>query len=194
MTSAGLPGTTNSAEWPIGIPLGALPPELNIPMPAEDSKPEQYAEAIGEAYLSFSKRSTRKSDGHYLTPAAIATFMAGQASCSGLHKRVLDPGSGTGILAAAVCEAACASGTLKSLHFDACEIDPVLAGLTHVALAFTRYWLDQRGVALTFDVRYGDFVLEYAVVPEWTSKANGNRAHPDGLGDACALVSGKGKN
>ena len=188
MTSVELTGATITAEWPIGIRLGALPPELNIPMPVEGSKPVEYAEALGKAYLSFSKRSTRKSDGHYLTPADIATFMAGQASCSGPHMTVLDPGSGTGILAAAVCEAACASETLKSLHVDACETDPVLAGLTRLALAFTRYWLAQRGVALTFDVKHGDFVLEYAAVLESTSRTNGNRVNADGFDDGYDLV------
>ena len=171
-----LTGTTNSAEWPInGFRIGTFPPGLNIPMPVEDSKPVEYAEALGEAYLSFSKRNTQKSDGHYLTPAAIATFMAGQSSYSGPHMRVLDPGSGTGILAAAACEAACGSGTVTSLQVDACETAPVLAGLTRVALAFTRYWLAKRGVALTFDVRHSDFVLEYAAVLESTSRTNGTQ-------------------
>ena len=188
MTPMELIGKTDSAEWPIGVRLGAFPPELNIPMPVEGSKPVEYAEALGEAYLSFSKRNTRKSEGHYLTPAAIATFMAGQTSYFEPHMRALDPGSGTGILAAAVCEAACGSETVKSLHVDACETDPVLAGLTHVALAFTRYWLAQRGVALTFDVRHGDFVLEYAAALEPQSRDNGNRVNPDVLDGGYDLV------
>ena len=188
MTSAELTGTMNSAEWPIGIPLGAFPPELNIPMPLEDSKPVEYAEALGEAYLSYSKHSIRKSEGHYLTPASIATFMAGQSSYFEPSMKVLDPGSGTGILAAAVCEAACGSGAVKSLHIGACETDPLLAGLTRLTLAFSRYWLAQREVSLTFDVIQGDFVLEYAEALGSTFKSNGNRAKPDGLDDEYDLV------
>ena len=188
MTSAELTGTANLAEWPIGIPLGAFPPELNIPMPVEDSNPVEYAEALGESYLSYSKRSARKSEGHYLTPAAIATFMAGQSSYFEPHMKVLDPGSGTGILAAAVCEAACGSGVVKSLHIDACETDPVLAGLTRLTLAFSGYWLAQRGVSLAFDVRHGDFVLEYAAACGSMSRANRDRADPDGLDDGYDLV------
>ncbi len=188
MRSVGLTGTTNSAGWQIDMPLGVFPPELNIPMPVEDSKPVEYAGALGEAYLSFSNHNARKSEGHYLTPAIIATFMAGQSSYSETHMRVLDPGSGTGILAAAVCEAACRSGTVKSLHVDACETDPVLAGLTRLTLAFTRYWLDKQGVALAFDVRHGDFLLEYAAALESTSRISGNRVNPDGLADGYDLV------
>ena len=188
MTQAELTGKTDSAEWPIGVRLGAFPPELNIPMPVEGSKPVEYAEALGEAYLSFSKRNAQKRDGHYLTSAAVATFMAGQSSYSGPHMRVLDPGSGTGILAAAACEAACGSGTVASLQVDACETDPVLAGLTRLTLAFTRYWLAKRGVALAVDVRQGDFVLEYATVLKPASRANGNRVIPDGLDGGYDLV------
>lgn len=188
MRSPELPGTTNSADWPVGVQLGAFPPELNIPMLVEDLKPVEYAEALGEAYLSYSKHSTRKSEGHYLTPAAVATFMAGQSSYCGPSMRALDPGSGTGILAAAVCEAACAGGAVKNLHVDACETDPVLASLTRLTLAFSGYWLAQRGVSLTFDVRQGDFVLEYAAALESTSEANGNRVNLGGLDHGYDLV------
>ena len=161
------------ADRPIAIPLGVFPPELSVPMPAEGSKPVDYAEALGEAYLSFSKRNHRKSDGHYQTPASIARFMADCSSYSEPYMRVLDPGSGTGILSAAVCEAACGGGTVKNLHVDAYETDPLLADLTRLVLSFSRNWLGQRGVALTFDVRHGDFVLEYASTLEAVSKANG---------------------
>ena len=130
-------------------------------MHAESSNPLEYAQALGEAYLSFSGQNHRKNGGHYLTPNAIAQFMAGARSYSEPHMRVLDPGSGTGILSAAVCEEASRSGTVESIHIDAYEIDQSLANLTRLALAFAQDWLDQRGVALTFNVTHGDFVLEY---------------------------------
>ena len=42
--------------------------------------------------------------------------------------RVLDPGSGTGILSAAVCEAARLCGTVKTIHVDAYETDSGAGG------------------------------------------------------------------
>ena len=159
------------------MPLGTFPRGLNVPPPAKDSTPVDYAEALGETYLSFSKQNHRKSVGHYLTPATIARFMADCSSYSEPYMRVLDPGSGTGILSAAVCEAASGGGTVKRLHVDAYETDPVLTGLTRLVLTFSRRWLGQRGVALTFDVRHGDFVLESAATLEAVSKANGHEGN-----------------
>ena len=144
------------------IPLGTFPAGLDVPVPAENASPLEYAEALGGAYLSFSKDSHRKNGGHYLTPAVIARFMAGHSLYSGPHMRVLDPGSGTGILSAAVCETAHRNGTVKSLHVDAYETDRVLATLTSLLLSFSRDWLVQRGIAMTFDVIHSDFVLEHA--------------------------------
>ena len=161
------------------MPLDLLPPGLNVPLPIENTTPVEYAEALGETYLAFVKHGQRKSGGHYLTPASVARFMAEYASYSEPDMRVLDPGSGTGVLSAAVCEAASRSGTVQSLHLDACESDPILANLTHVVLAFSSQWLMQRGVALTFDVKRDDFVLEYAAALEATAQPNG---HGKGLG------------
>ncbi len=86
-------------------PLGAFPPGLNVPMSKVGFTPVEYAETLGEAYISFSERRDRKNCGHYLTPAVIARFMAELPSYPEKHARILDPGRGTGILSAAVCEA-----------------------------------------------------------------------------------------
>ena len=124
MTMTELPDMSASAEGPRTMPLGAFPRGLNVHMPAENSSPVDYAEALGEAYLSFAKHIHRKNGGHYLTPATIARFMANCSSYSEPHMRVLDPGSGTGILSAAVCEAASQGGTVNRLHVDAYENRP----------------------------------------------------------------------
>ena len=161
------------------MPLGQFPRGLNIPLPIEDNTPVEYAEVLGESYLAFARQDQRKNGGHYLTPSGIAVFMAESASYSEPHLRVLDPGSGTGILSAAVCQAAHNRRNVKSLHVDAYETDPLLAGLTHLVLAFAGQWLGQRGVALTFDVKHDDFVLDYAAALEAPGENNGHRKRTD---------------
>ena len=174
MTKTETTGVGASRDGAISIPLGALPPGLSVPMPAEGSTPVEYAETLGEAYLSFSRHHHRKNGGHYLTPGAIARFMADCSAYSEMRLRVLDPGSGTGILSAAVCEAAC-NGAVNRLHIDAYETDPLLACLTRFVLSFAGKWLAKRGVALTFEARHGDFVLDNAAAFQSTTKANGQQ-------------------
>ena len=172
MTVTGSPGIGASAE---GIPttqIRSLPPELSVFVNAAGSTPVEYAETLGEAYLSFARRKYRKSVGHYLTPAAVARFMAECSAYSASHLRVLDPGSGSGILSAAVCEEVAAHRNVESLHVVAFETEPLLADLTHRVLSFSQDWLSQRGTSLTFDVRNEDFVLESAASIKSTVGAN----------------------
>ena len=171
------------------MPLGAFMHGLKVPMPAMGFTPVEYAEVLGEAYLSFSKRGHRKNGGHYLTPGAIARFMAECVSYSEPHVRVLDPGSGTGALSAAVCEAASKESGVKGLHIDAYETDPLLAGLTRLALTFSRDWLGQHGVTLTFAVRNRDFVLEYAAALKAVSKTNRCRGNDESRAEYDLVIS-----
>ena len=156
------------------MPLGLVPLGMDVPLPIEGTTPVEYAEVLGETCLAFAGRDQRKNVGHYLTPGGIANFMAECGSYEGPFLRVLDPGSGTGILSAAVCQAAYKGGAVKGLHVDAYETAPLLAGLTRLALAFSRQWLGQRGVTLTFDVKQDDFVLEYAAALESREDSNRN--------------------
>ena len=157
---------TEEAE---NIQQRAVPHGLTLPIPTDRLGPLEYAQALGEAYLSLGKHNQRKNGGQYLTPVSIARFMADHYSYSEPHMRVLDPGSGTGILFAAVCEAAMRSGAVKTLHIDAFETDSLLAGLSQSVLSFSQGWLAERGITLTFGVKHGDFVLEYAAALEATS-------------------------
>ena len=172
MTVTGSPRIGVSDEGVSTTPRRSLPPELSVFASAAGSTPVEYAEALGEAYLSFARRKYRRSVGHYLTPAAVARFMAECSAYSKPQMRVLDPGSGSGILSAAVCEEVAAHRNVESLHVVAFETEPLLADLTHRVLSFSEDWLSQRGISLTFDVRNEDFVLESAASINSTAGAN----------------------
>ena len=157
----------------------AFPTGLNIPLPIDGSTPVEYAEILGEAYSSSVKHGDRKNGGHYLTPALVARFMAECAAYSQPYLRVLDPGSGAGVLSAAVCETAAIRGTVRNLHIDSYETDHLLAALTRISLAFSREWLAQSGVTMTFNVMNDDFVLAYSDVLQGASKAKVRAYSPD---------------
>ena len=160
--------------WPLNAPLGLLPQGMDIPLPTEDTTPVRYAEIVGDAYLAFVSIEDRKKGGYYLTPGNVARFMAERASCAGPGLHVLDPGSGTGILGAAVCEMASTAGVCPN---PACgrlrdrsslgKSDSSRSGLLKpVARA-------KGGVTLTFDVKREDFVLKNADVLRATRRLDG---------------------
>ena len=164
---------TDQAVGPRSNTLFASSSAFDIPSPVAGSTPVAYAETLGEAYLSFAKRAHRKTGGNYLTPASVARFMASCFTYSAPHLRVMDPGSGAGILSASVCEAVSRSETVQRLHVDTYETDPLLNRLTHRVLDYSRDWLSHHGVALTFEVRNEDFVLDFAATPLLEEAAHG---------------------
>lgn len=75
------------------------------------------------------------------------------------HVRVLDPGAGTGILAAALCERLTQA---ERIDIDAYEIDPDLAALCSETLDRLRKWVSPRGTEVSFQVHNQDFISESA--------------------------------
>lgn len=160
--------------------LDLIPSQFEVPLPKAGCTPLVYADVLGRAYLAYAKSDQRKNGAHYLTPVAVARFMAECAVYTQRNLRVLDPGSGAGVLSAAVCEVAFASGTVKRLHIDTYETDRLLAELTHLTLSFSRDWLVQRGITLTFEVECGDFVLDHAPILNTASYQLWNGGYREG--------------
>ena len=73
--------------------------------------------------------------------------------------RVLDPGAGTGILAAALCERFRGA---THVHVDAYEVDPDLAELCRETLHQVRELLSEHATSLSFQVQNLDFISETA--------------------------------
>ena len=170
------------------VPLSLSRLDLAVPVTRESLGPVGFAEELGKAYLRVVEQDHRKKGGHYQTPAAIARFMASRVSYPESRIRVLDPGSGTGVLSAAVCEAVSDRDTVQSLHIDAYEMDPLLAEVTQLVLQFSCQWLLQRGIALTFHVRGEDFVLACSATRAFGWNPNGHMKEPLGPDTGYDLV------
>ena len=74
-------------------------PERNL----KESLPE-YAERLSEIYSANYNSNLRKGRGQIFTPIKISSFMADLFDSFENQINLLDPGAGTGILIAAVCE------------------------------------------------------------------------------------------
>ena len=76
----------------------------DIPVPNEGERPTAYADRLGSWYTSIVSPQHKKEFGQYLTPQPVADYMAGLFEPRENIVRILDPGSGAGVLTCAACE------------------------------------------------------------------------------------------
>jgi len=122
----------------------------------------EHAHRAGRAFTDGLTREDQKTLGQFMTPPAIATFMA-RRLVTGFdrhHVRVLEPSAGAGILAAAVIEELLAKQERpERIDLLLCEYDdrllPVLGNLCRR--------MDETcaaaGVVLDWKIQHGDFLL-----------------------------------
>lgn len=121
-----------------------------------------YAYTAGRAATARLSRDEQKNMGQYMTPPAIATFMARRlaATVADTTVRVLEPAAGAGILAAALVEELLAlAEPPERIELMMCELDErLLPGLEELGRRLHAHCAD-RGVVLDWFVQPGDFLL-----------------------------------
>ena len=135
-----------------------------IPSPILHERPTEYADRVGEWYVSTKTQAYRKGHGLYLTPVTVADFMAGKLSPSGGEVRVLDPATGAGILCCAAVEALLEhERSPESVEVVAYEVDAGLVEPLSAVFGYLTEWCRIRhGVAVDVQVRQADFVMAHA--------------------------------
>ena len=137
-----------------------------IPPPAPGERPTEYADRIGQYYVTSRSETHRKRHGLYLTPVAAADFMAAQIRVAGDGLRILDPAAGAGILCCAAIEAlANRDSPMKRVKLVAYEVDAELGQPLKAVLGYLREWcLEVHGIRLAARIESADFVMERAEV------------------------------
>ena len=130
----------------------STPPTIN-----PDLSPVEVCHLIGEWYTSNSNEAHRHTNGQFFTPPPVARYMANIAGTLHTGMHILDPGAGTGILASAICEMAILQH-ITAFSIEAYESDPVLHKICSFTLNYVRDRLQERGIALTFEVHQKDFI------------------------------------
>jgi len=114
--------------------------------------------ARGEASRQLEPRR-RALMGQFLTPASVATFMAGMFDCSKPVVRILDPGAGLGSLSAAFVLAMCRRPHRpQSIELTAYEIDPLLIRYLHKTLDLCRAVSEEAGIRFQGRIVAEDFL------------------------------------
>ena len=130
---------------------------------------------MGRKYAGKKTDAERKTHGIFLTPEAIARFMAGLLSVNKKSIRLLDPAAGLGILICAVVEELVNKGVVEEIEVVAHELDRDLCvGLERVLDALV-LWADVAGIPVKYVVRNGDFVLSECISLEMLAGLHDSR-------------------
>ncbi len=123
--------------------------------------PSDFAARMSREVVDERSPIVRKELGQFFTPPSVARFMGRLGVEATKPRHVLDPGAGTGILAAAVCEALPPGA--GPVHVDAFESDSLAANMCEEVLTHTTKWCEtELGVQVTFRVSQADFIARHA--------------------------------
>ena len=124
--------------------------------------PVDRAWASALEHIRSTDRSSRKHQGQFHTPPPLANLAANLLEPPA-STTLLDPATGTGILAAAVCCKAAEQHQGTRIHLTAYEPDPTLADCATRTFEDCRKWMQQQGGDLQYQVLNRDFLEE---IPE----------------------------
>ncbi|MDO8971592.1 MAG: Eco57I restriction-modification methylase domain-containing protein, partial [Saprospiraceae bacterium] len=123
-----------------------------------------YSLELGKQILERRQPETLKEQGQFLTPPAVAHYMASQLGQIPSGSVLLEPAVGSGVLVCAVIERLISGGVPLELWIDAYETDTELADAARQALMLASEKATEQGIKVHWRVYQEDFVL--ACLPE----------------------------
>ena len=125
----------------------------------------EYANNQTKLYCEVNPFSNRKVKGQIFTPPKIASFMAGLFTSQNSKIRILDPGAGTGILVAAICDR-----FIRENHRDldisihVYENDKNVLPFLRSTLEACKQALNEQNCSMDYQIFENDFILHHAKV------------------------------
>lgn len=136
---------------------------MKIPQKKKDQNTLDFAEKASDNFRRYYLADQRKENGQFFTNKKVAAFMASLIDISSSEMRILDPGAGTGILSAAVCDRVINESKSKMrLIIDCYELDSYAIPYLKNVLSECRDSLQEFGHELDFNIYESNFVLENA--------------------------------
>lgn len=132
--------------------------KLISPNPGE--LPSHYSDRLGVQYSTNVSQEHKKINGQFFTPIEIAKLMGSFASPLSGDLRILDPGSGTGILGLSLIEALIRNKKkISSIHLTAFETDLHLIPYTKESFRYAKKWLKEKEIEFSFEIIANDYIL-----------------------------------
>ena len=128
-------------------------------------RPTDFADNVGRTILATKSADHQKRLGIYLTPVAVADFIASMIDLTPEPLRIMDPAAGSGTLLCAAIEKLAArhqSAERSELEIVAYEIDKDLARGLESVLECAAKFASSENIRLRFRVVERDFLLEHA--------------------------------
>lgn len=117
-------------------------------------------------YSEKNDKNNRKKSGQFFTPASVANFMGSMVSSDKEELDILDAGSGTGMLTAAVLQKIINLKNLHKVNIDLYENDLQVHDILKENLNYLKGSLEQKGICLNFKINADNFITSNAL--KWT--------------------------
>ena len=136
----------------------------NFPVKTAEQTLTEYAETLSDWYLANQCPAYRKEHGQYFTPRSIAEFMAQMVDegPTGTELRILDPGAGIGMLAAAICDWAALRKFKKPFSFDLYENSDQIIPLLELNMQTCKKAMLNEGLNMFYTIFTENFILANA--------------------------------
>lgn len=129
---------------------------------------------IYDVTLEYSKKVTknqRKSKGQFFTPPIVGKFMANLYKKNIKEITILDPGAGTGILSAAICENLLANEETEKIHLDLYENDATVLPILKDNMEYIKEIMFSFKKQFTYNIINSNFILDN--LDHWNNDFNG---------------------
>jgi len=113
-------------------------------------------------YLKSLNGESRKYNGQYFTPPSIAKYMAQMVNKYSETIKILDPGAGTGILAAAICDEIIKYQKCKNIQIDFYENDKKVIPYLEENINSFKERLSIHGIDTNINLITEDYILHNA--------------------------------
>jgi len=136
---------------------------MNIPQKKKDQSILDYAGEVSDSFRKSYSIDQRKEKGQFFTNKNVAAFMASLVNIDRNDMRILDPGAGTGILSASLCDRVIHECKSKiKLTIDCYELDSYAVPYLNEVLSECKNTLQKFGHEMDFHIYESNFVLENA--------------------------------
>ncbi|MDP4192440.1 MAG: N-6 DNA methylase, partial [Bacteroidota bacterium] len=146
--------------------------------PLESESPCEFAGRLADISAGRKPAHKKQALGQFFTPPETARFMAKFYSLreDQKHIRILDPGTGSGLLSCALAEKiAKEKKSIRSIELICYEIDDEVISFTRLSLDHLKNWISNYGIKLEYELRCKDFVEDNKNVLQETSNLDGSQ-------------------